>query len=83
MKYKIARKLIDKIKTFDVIDGDLLVFKKPYTRTFVFKFKNGKMKEVDMKDCRYISLSNHGFLFIMPDSVVSVHLNNVDDFLVK
>lgn len=84
MKYKVARELIDKIKTFNEIDGDLVVFKKPYTKTIEFSMKDGSEKTIDLKDCSYVSLSNHGFLFIMtePYEHIAIHLNYVNDMIV-
>lgn len=84
MKYRIARELIEKIETFDEIDGDLIIFKKPYTKAIRFTFKDDNDMTVDLKDYSYISLSNHGFLFIRqePYETNAIHLNNVEDLIV-
>ena len=85
MKYKLAKELIEKIKTFNEIDGDLIIFKKPYNKKFHFKFKDGTEKVLTMNDYSYISLSNHGFLFIQnnPYKTIPIHLNHVEDIIVK
>lgn len=84
MKYKIAKELIEKIKQYGEMD-DLIVFKKPYNKTIIFKMKDKTEKVMDLKDYNYISLSNHGFLFIKqePYARTPVHLNDVEDLIVK
>ena len=84
MKYKVAKELIRKIKTFDDIDGDLVVFKKPFTKTIEFTMKDGDEKVIELKRCSYVSLSNHGFLFVVrePYEHITVQLNYVQDMVV-
>lgn len=84
MKYKTVKEIIEKTKHYDEMD-DLIVFKKPYTKTIEFKMKDNTTKTMDMKDYSYISLSNHGFLFVQkdPHDIIPVHLNNVADIMVR
>lgn len=84
MKYKNAKDIIEKIKHYDEID-DLIIFKKPYIKTITFIMKDGTTETKQLKDYTYISLSNHGFLFIQkePYDIISVHLNNVEDMIVR
>ena len=84
MKYKNAKEIIEKIKHYEEMD-DLIVFKKPYIKTITFTMKDGTTKEMEMKKHSYISLSNHGFLFIQkePYDIIAVHLNNVEDMMVR
>ena len=83
MKYKIAKELIEKIRQYDEMD-DLIVFKKPYNKTITFTMKTEETIEIRLKDYNYISLSNHGFLFITPaNERKAIHLNDVEDFIVK
>lgn len=85
MKYKIARELIEKVKIFEEIDGDLIVFKKPYTKIIEFHMKDKTEKVMNLRDYSYVSLSNHGFLFVQNDpyDIIPVHLKNVEDFIVR
>ena len=84
MKYKTAKELIENIKTYEEMD-DLIVFKKPYNKSITFTFKDETTATMDLKKYRYISLSNHGFLFIQdkPYDIIPVHLNNVADIQVR
>ena len=83
MKYKTAKELITQIKHYDEME-DCIVFKKPYNKKIQFNMKDGTLIDMDMKDYSYISMSNHGFLFIQnePYDIIPVHLNNVKDFTV-
>lgn len=83
MKYKTAKELISQIKHYDEME-DCIVFKKPYNKTIQFHMKDETITEMDMKKYSYISMSNHGFLFIQnePYDIIPVHLNNVKDFTV-
>lgn len=81
MKYKLAKELIENVKIYDEMD-DLIIFKKPFTKRIHFKFKDRTEKTFNLKEYSYISLSNHGFLFIRNDDgykTFTVHLNNVED----
>lgn len=84
MKYKLAREIINKIKTYNEIDGDLIIFKKPFNKKIRFEFKDETETIIDLRIYNYISLSNHGFLFIQnePYRITSIHLNNVKDLMV-
>ena len=84
MKYKAVREIITETKHYNEMD-DLIVFKKPYNKTIHFKMKDKTEKTMNMKDYSYISLSNHGFLFIQKDpyDIIAVHLNNVEDLMVR
>ena len=84
MKYKIAKEIIENIKTYEPIDGDLLLFMKPYSKIMQFKLKDDTMMEINLRDCSYASMSNHGFLFVKTDTRerVAVQLNNVADITV-
>lgn len=84
MKYKVAKEIIDKVKHYDEME-DLIVFKKPYAKTMEFTMKDGTENVMTMKDYSYISLSNHGFLFIQrePYDIIPVHLNGVEDLVVR
>lgn len=85
MKYKTAKDIIENIKTYEPIDGDLILFMKPFSKIMTFKLKDGTMTEINLKDCSYASMSNHGFLFVKKDTRerVAVQLNNVADIVVK
>lgn len=84
MKYRIAKELIEKTKKYDEMD-DLIVFKKPYNKTITFIMKDNTIREMNLKEYSYISLSNHGFLFITkkPYKRTPIHLNNVKDFIIR
>ena len=83
MKYKTAKELINQIKHYDEME-DCIVFKKPFNKKMHFTMKDDTIIEMDMKDYRYISMSNYGFLFIQdnPYDIIPVHLNNVKDFTI-
>lgn len=83
MKYKTAKEIINRIKHYDEME-DCIVFKKPFNKKIQFIMKDDTIMEMDMKDCRYISMSNYGFLFIQdnPYDIIPVHLNNVKDFTI-
>ena len=84
MKYKVAKELIAETKHYDEME-DLIVFKKPFNKTIQFTLKDGTTLSMNMKDHSYISMSNHGFLFIQkePYDMIAVHLNNVEDLIVR
>ena len=84
MKYKAVKEIITETKHYNEMD-DLIVFKKPYTKTLHFKMKDNTEQTMKMKNYSYISLSNHGFLFVQKDpyDIIPVHLNNVKDLVVR
>lgn len=83
MKYKTAKDTTDQLKRYNEMD-DLIVFRKPFNRKIIFQLKDSTEKTMDMKDYRYISLSNHGFLFIQdnPYDIIPIHLNNVKEITI-
>lgn len=83
MKYRTAKEIINNIKHYN-IEEDLIVFRKPYNRSITFDMKDKTTKTFDMRECRYASMSNYGFLFIYdrPYDIIPVHLNNVEDITV-
>lgn len=84
MKYKLVKTLIEEVKTYDEIE-DLIIFKKPYAKNMTFQMKDGTERHMNLKDYSYISLSNHGFLFIQkePYRHITIHLNNVKDLTIR
>ena len=84
MKYKLVKTLIEELKTYEELD-DLIIFKKPYAKNMTFQMKDGTERFMNLKDYSYISLSNHGFLFIQKESHrhITIPLNNVKDMTVK